>query len=157
INDTTAPVFNCLPDKTIACHSSADFDTPTATDNCDPNPVVTVVSTVVNPVECPVVSSITRTWRATDLGGNSSTCSHTSTQGDHDPPLILCLHDIDVSCPSEVPAPCDTIEAFSFCCGSVLDVCDDHPILTWQGDQIEGGKGGADGAPSMCSYTILRT
>lgn len=156
INDTDAPVFNCPQDKTIPCHQSADFDQPSASDVCDPNPpVIKVVSTVSNPVECPVTSSVTRTWSATDSCGNVSFCSQSINEVDLEAPLILCLHDLEASCPSQVPAPCATIQDFTFCCGSVLDVCDDSPTLTWQGDEIEGGPKG-EGEPS-CEYVILRT
>ena len=62
----------------IGCVSSGwSFDAPTAVDNCSgTNVAITIVSTITNG---PCQQFITRTWLATDLCGNTSTCSQTVT------------------------------------------------------------------------------
>jgi hypothetical protein len=70
IQDTTAPVISCPNDITFDC-AMGDAGTATATDNCDPNPVITYNDVVTND-RCPQI--IERTWTATDSCGNFSTC-----------------------------------------------------------------------------------
>lgn len=73
-NDTTAPTLTCPANTNIACGATVTYGTPTATDACDPNPTINVVSTVVNG------NINTRTWQAVDACGNqSATCSQTIT------------------------------------------------------------------------------
>ncbi|MEO5907448.1 MAG: hypothetical protein ABIQ11_12025, partial [Saprospiraceae bacterium] len=48
---------------------------------------------------------ITRTWRATDDCGNSSSCTQVITVDDSTPPVITCPQGVSVSCASQVPAP----------------------------------------------------
>jgi len=70
--DTTKPTLVCKADKTIECNAEVIFDEPTATDNCDANPIIEIVSTSPD--------GLTRTWKATDACGNdSATCSQTIT------------------------------------------------------------------------------
>jgi len=51
------------------------FGTPTVTDNCDPNPNVQIINSDVVTVNPDGSKTHTRTWRATDACGNTSTCS----------------------------------------------------------------------------------
>src|SRR5678815_4519374 len=59
------------------------------------NVVIQVVSTVTNVAvpRCPIVFSVTRTWRATDTCGNSSFCNQTVSVVDTEPPKIACGKD----------------------------------------------------------------
>jgi hypothetical protein len=74
IGDQTAPVLQCAGNSGICDTTLIVWGNPSASDDCDPNPVVAIVSTVQNG------NSITRTWSATDACGNVSTCSQTYTQ-----------------------------------------------------------------------------
>ena len=56
--------------------------TATATDNCDPHPVVTY-SDMVTQGTCPGSSNVVRTWKATDACGNSNTCTQTISYQGH--------------------------------------------------------------------------
>jgi hypothetical protein len=75
--DTTAPVITCVPNKTVGCSSGWSFDEPSALDACSgTNLTLTILNTVTNSAY-PMV--LTRTWQATDLCTNSSTCSQSVT------------------------------------------------------------------------------
>ena len=78
VRDTTAPTITCQPNKNINCLGVWSFDAPSATDIADGTGVlIEIVSTVTNGA-CGAGFSATRTWRATDSCGNSSTCSQTA-------------------------------------------------------------------------------
>jgi hypothetical protein len=71
--DTTPPALICAPDKTVQCGSGWSFDVPTVTDACSgSNVTLSVVSTVTNGA---CSQTVTRTWLAADLCGNSTICS----------------------------------------------------------------------------------
>lgn len=74
VYDATTPVLSDAgPDKTIVCPEEPVFTPPTATDNCDPNPRVEVLSTFRSAVnQNSGVYFVTRKWIATDASGNSS-------------------------------------------------------------------------------------
>ncbi|MEO5905666.1 MAG: hypothetical protein ABIQ11_02995, partial [Saprospiraceae bacterium] len=77
VDDSTAPVITCPASLTIECTAStlpANTGTATATDNCDAVPAITS-SDVTVAGGCPQEYVITRTWRATDDCGNSSSCT----------------------------------------------------------------------------------
>jgi hypothetical protein len=74
--DTTPPVITCATNKTVPCGTAWSFDAPVASDICSGTNVTLTFTTVTNGV-CPQV--ITRTWTATDLCGNTNTCSQTVT------------------------------------------------------------------------------
>jgi len=78
--DTTAPVITCPPNAVVNSTNPAPAQTgtATATDNCDPNPVVTY-SDAVAPGSCAGSYVITRTWTATDACGNSASCAQVLT------------------------------------------------------------------------------
>jgi hypothetical protein len=74
--DTTAPVIVCAPGNTIACESDLVFTPPTATDDCDPTPVITMVETDTTGGPGFGETTYTRYWFATDACGNASdTCA----------------------------------------------------------------------------------
>ncbi len=72
--DATNPVItDAGPDMEITCPAEPVFTAPTATDNCDPNPVVSVLSTVRSAVsQNSGIYYVTRKWIATDASGNTS-------------------------------------------------------------------------------------
>jgi hypothetical protein len=76
IEDTDPPVITCAPDEVVTCDAEVTFTPPTATDNCDANPTVTMVYTDVP--DGP--GTYARGWAATDACGNTSdTCYQTIT------------------------------------------------------------------------------
>ncbi len=82
--------------KTVACGTAWTFDAPTATDSCSgTNVTLTVLSTVTSGL-CP--QTITRTWQATDICGNSVTNSQTVTLLDTTPPVLTCATNKTILC-----------------------------------------------------------
>ena len=103
VQDVTAPVITCPANTTVNCdanHSSTSTGVATATDNCDPSPVITQsdVSTQTAAGIGHYNYTITRTWKATDVAGNSSTCDQTITVQDVTAPVISCPANTTVSC-----------------------------------------------------------
>ena len=99
ITDGTAPVITCPADVTIECDASSDPDNTgnaTATDNCDGSPTITF-SDIVAPGSGQTLSTITRTWTATDACGNSSSCDQIITVTDTEAPSITCPPNSTVS------------------------------------------------------------
>ncbi|PLX33511.1 MAG: hypothetical protein C0600_00325 [Ignavibacteria bacterium] len=100
VRDITPPVIACVADTTIECPAPATlpFTTPTATDNCDPNPTIVIASTNLTPGSCPNEYSVTRTWIATDSYNNADTCSQTIYVVDTTPPVVTAASDKTVEC-----------------------------------------------------------
>jgi len=88
VQDNQPPtITNCPADVTIECDASslpANTGLATATDNC--SATVTYTDAVVN--GCYTV--ITRTWKATDPCGNSTTCTQRIIKRDRTAPVITC-------------------------------------------------------------------
>ncbi len=122
--DTTAPEFveACPADITVECDAVPDPATMTATDNCDPSPVVTFDETIADDI-------ITRTWTATDASGNDVQCVQTITLIDTTDPTFVeaCPADFTLQCGEEMPAP-PTMTA--------TDNCDPAPVVTF--DEVVG-------------------
>ncbi|BCX49736.1 IPTL-CTERM sorting domain-containing protein [Haloferula helveola] len=81
VQDTTDPVVVCPPDVSVLSTeptTPADTGFATATDTCDPNPVVTF-SDATAPAPNGVDSILTRTWRGTDASGNEGSCQQVIT------------------------------------------------------------------------------
>ncbi|MFH2055766.1 MAG: FlgD immunoglobulin-like domain containing protein, partial [bacterium] len=137
VEDNVAPVIDCPADQAVNCTESTDpgnTGTATATDNCDPTPVITYVDTQVGNV-------ITRTWTATDACGNSDQCEQTIAITDTTPPTVACPADVAVQCDADLP-PVNT--------GAVTasDDCDPSPVVIHIGDVSDGNS---------CPETITRT
>ena len=76
VQDTAKPTISCQANKTIECGAAVFFDDPTANDNCDPDPTISIVSDQVIPGPAFGETTYTRTWKATDSCDNASaTCS----------------------------------------------------------------------------------
>src|SRR3990172_601415 len=70
--DITPPTLTCAADKQVACGGTVVFDQPTATDNCDASPTLTIVSTTQSSGPGSGEVTNTRTWTAKDVSGNIS-------------------------------------------------------------------------------------
>jgi hypothetical protein len=91
--DVNAPVMACVADTTIACADTSgvvlEFEI-TAVDDCDPAPVVTCdpPSGSTFPMGATLV-----TCTATDVFGNTSTCTFTvNVEADTEPPVITAAY-----------------------------------------------------------------
>jgi hypothetical protein len=106
IEDTTAPSISAAgANGTIACPATPVFTAPTATDVCDSNPSVVVVSDVTTPGACAGAYSRTITWKAVDTCGNeSNVVSQTINVIDNTAPVVNAYSmEITVNC-DEVPS-----------------------------------------------------
>ncbi len=98
--DITAPVITCPSSVTIATNLTAkptnapppsQTGTATATDNCDAHPVITYSDSTAAPGTCSNTYVFTRTWKATDACGNSSTCAQLISIGNCPPLSLACV------------------------------------------------------------------
>jgi hypothetical protein len=122
--DTTVPVIMCASNRVVECGFPWTFDTPVATDTCDSNVTVRVLSTVTNAGCCGTFTAI-RTWEARDACGNAATCLQTVSVVDTTapwltlPPLVGAQTD---------PGQCSSRNV-QFGNVSALDNCDDSVVV----------------------------
>ncbi len=123
VNDQTPPSITCPAAITVTCASQVPTPSPgsvVASDNCGGSPTVVFVSDVTVNQTCTNKYMVTRTYRATDACGNSSTCTQAITVNDQTPPTISCPANITVTCASLVPVPNTTsVGAGDNCTGGV--------------------------------------
>ena len=146
--DTIAPVIEGVPTSlTVNCGTVPSLALVTATDNCDPAPVVTL--SVVTNGTCP--GSITRTWSAADSCGNFTSGVQTITFVPEPPMLVGVPADATVDCHSVPSAP--IVTAISGCHGGPGSV-DDGLLLhfpfdaSFSGTVADTSGNGHDGAVS---------
>ena len=97
--DVEAPVITCPANMTMntdpgACTSSPTFAAPTGTDNCSGATTTQIAGLVSGSALSLGVN--TNTFRVTDAGGNSTSCSFTITVNDNQIPAITCPANISV-------------------------------------------------------------
>jgi hypothetical protein len=126
--DIIAPVLTSPADKRISCEGTLTFDDPTVTDNCDPSPVVEVLSTTENPGPGDGEVTYTRTWQARDASGNVSASASQDVIRDacYDPcnpdtvaPVLTAADDKRITCEGVV----------EFDNPTVTDNCDASPTV----------------------------
>ncbi len=93
----------------------------TATDSCDPNPSITYIDKAYTE-DCG--ATIIRTWKSTDVCGNSAASVQKIRIVDTTPPVIRCPQDRIVKCDSST-APSFTGYA------RAADNCDPNPSITY--------------------------
>ncbi|MBL0009802.1 MAG: T9SS type A sorting domain-containing protein [Saprospiraceae bacterium] len=89
--DNTAPSITCPANLTVQCASLVPVPDPGSvitSDNCGGTTTVTFVSDAISNQTCVNRFIVTRTYRATDACGNSSTCTQVITVFDNTPPVI---------------------------------------------------------------------
>ncbi|MFZ6053123.1 HYR-like domain-containing protein [Halocola ammonii] len=118
VQDTTAPVLHGVPaDETISCDEALPQYQITATDNCDPDVLITMVSDVVE-MDCG--AQVIRIWTATDDCGNSSFHTQTITIVDEEAPVAESVpQDVTIECGD--PEPTDQ-PVFSDNCDEELQI-----------------------------------
>jgi hypothetical protein len=138
--DNTAPTVTLPPDVTIEADESTDptnTGTATATDNVDPNPLVSFADSVVVGA-CPQASTITRTFTATDATGNSAQGEQTITVVDTAAPVVTVPPDVNAEAPTDV-STATTGDA------TATDNADPSPTLT-SSDVVQSGVGDGSAA-----------
>ena len=87
--DNQPPTITCPQNVTVKCASDVpdvDINSVTATDNC--LAVVSHMSDVISNQTCANRFVLTRTYKVTDVGNNTATCSQVITVNDDIPPQI---------------------------------------------------------------------
>jgi hypothetical protein len=118
VEDTTPPQITCPTDRNFECDAVGDFGTPSATDNCDTDPAISLIDRD-STATCADGYILVLTYEARDNCGNADTCSQTITVDDTTPPQI--------TCPSDRTFECDAIGDFGT--PSATDNCDDDPAI----------------------------
>ncbi|MFT6183621.1 MAG: hypothetical protein ACJAYM_001138, partial [Flavobacteriales bacterium] len=98
VEDLTAPEITCPADYIVNCdNGSSDPEfagEPTVEDNCSEWTVAYTDGPASD--ECPAV--FVRTWTATDVCGNASSCTQNITINDFAAPTITCPADVTIEC-----------------------------------------------------------
>ncbi|MEY2410255.1 MAG: hypothetical protein QOF48_2925, partial [Verrucomicrobiota bacterium] len=87
VHDTTPPLIVCSADEVVQCGASWNFTAPGISDNCDPNPVLSIVSTSTN-ATCGTNYVAKRVWQLLDACNNSSLCTQSVSVVDTIAPAI---------------------------------------------------------------------
>lgn len=74
VRDTVPPLLVCAEDVVIPCEDPVIFTDPEVTDNCDPEPTFSVISTDTVSGPDPWAYTYTRCWEGFDACGNADTC-----------------------------------------------------------------------------------
>lgn len=123
VYDDTDPVISCPGDLVFECDAIGDFGTPIATDNCDLDPTVTLITRDSVPGDCPQEYALTLTYRARDFANNTATCQQTITVEDTTDPEISCPDTLEFvfTSPTQAEITFDV---------TATDNCSDDPLIT---------------------------
>ena len=102
VDDTVAPVLMCPADVTYECGSMSSNGMAVAVDNCS-EAIIPIYTDEIETENC--VTTITRTWSATDDCGNSAECTQIITITDNTPPSIEIGPNVTIECGEPVPPP----------------------------------------------------
>ncbi|MFH1747062.1 MAG: HYR domain-containing protein [Planctomycetota bacterium] len=153
IVDTVAPNLSCPAESKVECGAQPSNcpDQVTATDNCDPNPVITFSDAAGD-------GAITRTWTATDDCGNAATCVTVYNAEDTTPPVLVCPGLIQVEAPDEGGVAVDsvtlTVTATDLCDGDVA-LTDNRPAEFYPVGTTEVTFTATDAAGNTATCTVL--
>jgi hypothetical protein len=135
VNDITGPSIICPANVLVSC--AANVPPPstasvTASDLCGGAVTIVHVGDVITGQTCPNRFTITRTYRATDICGNSATCAQIITVNDLTAPIITCPANVQVVCASNVPAPAPASIIASDLCGGAVTVVHVGDVISAQ-------------------------
>ncbi|MBT1698108.1 HYR domain-containing protein [Fulvivirgaceae bacterium PWU4] len=160
--DNTAPVFTgCPADITVSasasCQAVVTWAAPSATDNCPGT--VNVTSTHTSGATFPL-GETTVTYTATDVKGNTSTCSFKVTVADNTAPVFAgCPADITVSAVASCQAVVTwTAPTATDNCPGTVNVTSSHsPGATFSSGETTVTYTAADaqGNTSTCSFKVI--
>ncbi|MEI6411652.1 MAG: HYR domain-containing protein [Bacteroidota bacterium] len=120
VSDVTPPSITCPANisnpnsPSTACNAVVTYSTPNGSDNCGLGSV-SITGGQVSGTTFPV-GVTTNTWRATDVNGNTATCSFTVTVTDATLPSISCPANITTN--SNVPGTCNAVVSYTTPTGS---------------------------------------
>ncbi len=143
IEDKLAPVFNCPSTPvTVFCSANlANVPPPTVTDNCDPNPIVSLVGQQIidNDICGDGIYTVRRTYKATDNHGNMS---------------ANCVQNINltrppVDFPDDITWSCTQYSAHP----NIVNATTLHPTIV----DVDPVEQGIDVSPSLPDTTLAHT
>lgn len=107
VTDLLKPTIFCPAPITISCESPRTPEVTgaaSATDNCTPvsSLVITFVDNTSGLIGCNGTGILKRTWTATDLCGNESSCVQDIWIVDDTDPVIICPKNIEISCSDSI-------------------------------------------------------
>jgi hypothetical protein len=140
--DALAPVITCPESLIVQCLGDlppADPAQVVATDGC--GGLVTVIHVGDSAPSGLCGGAVTRTYRATDVCGNSSECTQLITVNDTLPPVITCPEGLTVQCVGDVP-PADPAQVVA------TDACGGLVTVIHVGDSVPSG---------LCGGAVTRT
>ncbi len=128
VTDPLAPQFVGVPaNVTVNCNAIPTATNPTATDNCDPNPVITFSEE--KGIACVGNYTITRKWKAKDVCGNEREAVQIITVVDNTPPQFI-------NPPANLVIPCNSTPPTWT--PTYSDNCDPSPTITFSTVTIPG-------------------
>lgn len=142
VNDTVAPVFtNCPESYTTECSQDSIpvFEGLEAIDNCSGDVQITYLGEASEGDAC--VTTLTRTWSATDLCGNRSECVQVITVVDTTAPVLSNLPEAEITVECSAVPTADGV--------SIADNCDANPTMVYNEERIDGNCPG--------NYTLVRS
>src|SRR5687767_123444 len=126
-------MITCPMNVTVQCASlvpPVNTTTVTSSDNCGGVVTITHAGDVVSNMTCVNRFTLTRTYRATDVCGNSATCAQIITVFDNIAPTITCPADISIDCAEDSsPANTGTATASDNCGGTPVVTFSDGPVI----------------------------
>lgn len=124
ITDDTPPVISCPSDVTISCGDDTNpSSTGTATGSDDCSGYTISYSDTSSGNSC--LTTITRTWTASDDCGNTSNCTQLIEISDDTPPVVTCPADLTISCgDSTDPTSTGTATATDNCSNMLVTFMD---------------------------------
>ncbi|MFN0176615.1 MAG: T9SS type A sorting domain-containing protein [Saprospiraceae bacterium] len=108
VNDQTPPSLTCPINLSVSCANNVPAPNPASvtglSDNCGGTVTPSFFSAAISNQTCTNRFTLTRIYRATDVCGNTNSCSQTITVNDQTPPSLTCPINTTVSCAEQVPA-----------------------------------------------------
>ncbi|MBL7806381.1 MAG: HYR domain-containing protein, partial [Saprospiraceae bacterium] len=142
VQDVISPVFNLVPPNvTVNCDAVPIAGSATATDNCDAAVTITYLGEQRTDGSCPNAYTLSRSWRAEDNCGNSTTAQQIITVVDVTKPTFTAV-------PANVTVTCESIPAVGSAAAN--DNCDASVTIAYMGETRTNGA-------CADSYTLTRT
>ena len=155
VNDKIAPVISGIPGNlTVSCASevpAANTSSVTATDNCSGIVSVTVSADVISNQTCANRYTISRTYWATDVCGNTASKTQTVTVNDQTAPLVsgnIQLITVSGCSVSAAPAPVTNVAGLVALGLSISDGCSSTASITVTSSDAVSGN---------CPIAVSRT
>ena len=142
VSDSQPPVLAGVPvDEAVGCGGVPPVAAPTASDDCDPDPVVEYLGEERIDGPCPDSYQLVRRWRALDRCANASAISEqTITVTDAVAPALSAV-------PADAEVSCDAVPPVG--APSASDDCDPAPAVAYLGEERIDG-------PCEDSYQLIR-